>query len=117
MKCAHVNCERTAKPRKYYKYCRDHGERLNRIHRNRKQYIQTIAARDGWKCGGTQGSVKGCQRDLLLIPEHLIEIDHVMPLSRGGKTVLDNLQLLCHVCNHAAGDNTEAELVLDKQST
>lgn len=30
-------------------------------------------------------------------------LDHIVPVSRGGKTELDNLQLLCRDCNHRKG--------------
>lgn len=30
-------------------------------------------------------------------------LDHIVPVSRGGKTELDNLQLLCHDCNRKKG--------------
>lgn len=46
-----------------------------------------IYARDNWccvKCGDTQD----------------LEIDHIYPISKGGKSDLDNLQTLCHHCNY-----------------
>lgn len=35
-----------------------------------------------------------------------LEIDHIVPISRGGKTTYDNLQTLCHDCNYSKGKNT-----------
>jgi hypothetical protein len=32
-----------------------------------------------------------------------LEIDHIIPISKGGKSTLDNLQTLCHECNVAKG--------------
>ena len=32
------------------------------------------------------------------------EIDHVIPISRGGKNVLKNLKLACRCCNRTKGD-------------
>lgn len=29
-----------------------------------------------------------------------LTIDHILPISRGGRTVFENLQLLCSRCNH-----------------
>lgn len=29
----------------------------------------------------------------------LLEVDHITPLCKGGKTIIDNLQTLCHECN------------------
>lgn len=34
--------------------------------------------------------------------ENLV-VDHVLPIARGGKSALDNLQLLCATCNTAKG--------------
>lgn len=39
----------------------------------------------------------GCKRSL----KTGYEIDHVMPVSRGGSNTADNLQLLCRPCNRA----------------
>ncbi|MBO4856796.1 MAG: HNH endonuclease [Bacilli bacterium] len=32
-----------------------------------------------------------------------LEIDHIIPIARGGKTTPDNLQVLCHDCNKKKG--------------
>ena len=34
----------------------------------------------------------------------LFQIDHITPMSKGGKTVSDNLQLLCRTCNMKKGN-------------
>ncbi len=34
----------------------------------------------------------------------LFHIDHIKPLSKGGKTLAENMQLLCHTCNIRKGD-------------
>ena len=37
----------------------------------------------------------------------LLEIDHVVPLSKGGKSTEDNLQVLCWRCNRSKGAKTD----------
>lgn len=36
-----------------------------------------------------------------------LEIDHIMPISKGGKTEPDNLQTLCHDCNVRKGNDID----------
>jgi hypothetical protein len=40
-----------------------------------------------------------------------LQIDHMVPVSRGGKSVRDNLQLLCSSCNMAKGSMTMDEFM------
>lgn len=35
-----------------------------------------------------------------------LEIDHIYPIAKGGKSTFDNLQTLCHRCNVEKGDRT-----------
>lgn len=56
---------------------------------------------------GIQGSPKGCGRSLSNVQVH---IDHRLPISRGGKDKLKNLQLLCQDCNLKAGNRKESEI-------
>ncbi len=37
-----------------------------------------------------------------------LEIDHIVPISKGGKTTIDNLQTLCHDCNVNKSNTVEA---------
>ena len=36
-----------------------------------------------------------------------LEIDHIIPISKGGKSTMNNLQTLCHQCNVEKGSNIE----------
>ena len=36
-----------------------------------------------------------------------LEIDHIIPIAKGGKTTYNNLQTLCHRCNVKKGSNLE----------
>lgn len=44
-------------------------------------------------------------------PDHILHADHKVPWSKGGKTVLHNLQTLCATCNAAKGNSEEFERV------
>lgn len=53
---------------------------------------ETIKQRDGYKC-------LHCSVSLVDEPNLLLEIDHIIPVSRGGMSTPDNLQTLCWRCN------------------
>ena len=40
-----------------------------------------------------------------------LEVDHIFPISKGGKSTMDNLQTLCHSCNSAKSNTIEAGVV------
>jgi 5-methylcytosine-specific restriction endonuclease McrA len=52
------------------------------------------------KCGASPSARKGT----------ILHVDHVIPFSRGGKCVFDNLQTLCEACNLGKGNRLEIEL-------
>ena len=45
-----------------------------------------------------------CGNSTHVEPNLLLEIDHIIPVARGGETVEDNLQTLCWKCNRAKSD-------------
>ena len=54
-----------------------------------------IYKRDGYRCricGRTQNST-------------FLEVDHIYPIAKGGKSTYENLQTLCHNCNVKKGSN------------
>lgn len=60
-----------------------------------------VFQRDGWKC-------VACGRQ-----SHdglLLHVDHVLPRSKGGKDVLENLQTLCSECNLGKGNRDATNL-------
>lgn len=55
----------------------------------------SIYARDGYRCRQCGASGKSVQ----------LEIDHIIPIAKGGKSTYNNLQTLCHKCNVEKSDN------------
>lgn len=55
-----------------------------------------VMQRDGFKCL--------CGRSPATDPAVTLEIDHITPWSKGGETVLENLQTLCRQCNSGKSD-------------
>ena len=57
---------------------------------------QYIKERDGFAC-------KKCGASIKEEPNLLLEIDHIIPVSKGGLTAEENLQTLCWRCNRKKG--------------
>ena len=55
-----------------------------------------ILERDGYTC-------KHCKNSTSIEPNLLLEVDHIIPLAKGGITSEDNLQTLCWKCNRHKG--------------
>jgi len=55
-----------------------------------------IKARDNFTC-------LNCGVSTMSEPHLLLEVDHIMPVSRGGLSTPDNLQTLCWKCNRSKG--------------
>jgi hypothetical protein len=60
-----------------------------------------IKARDGYSC-------LLCGISVAAEPHLLLEVDHVMPVSKGGLSTPDNLQTLCWRCNRSKGSKIVA---------
>ncbi|MCB4757199.1 MAG: HNH endonuclease [Elusimicrobia bacterium] len=58
-----------------------------------------VLARDLFRC-------VLCGRSPAMIPGVTLEIDHVMPFSKGGVSSLSNLRTLCHECNLGKGNRS-----------
>lgn len=59
-----------------------------------------ILQRDGYIC-------KKCGASIRNEPNLLLEVDHIVPISRGGLTTESNLQTLCWRCNRRKGSRIE----------
>lgn len=62
-----------------------------------KKLRESIKKRDKFTCCN-------CGNSTDAEPNLLLEIDHIIPVSKGGCTVEDNLQTLCWKCNRAKSD-------------
>lgn len=62
---------------------------------------QKIKTRDNYTC-------KKCSNSITVEKNLLLEIDHIIPISRGGLTTEENLQTLCWKCNRSKGAKIEA---------
>ncbi len=58
--------------------------------------------------GQQEGVCKGCRTEF---PFRIMEVDHVIPQSRGGTDHIENLQLLCPSCNRIKGNRPQEYLV------
>ena len=62
-----------------------------------KKLREFIKIRDNFTCCN-------CGNSTHVEPNLLLEIDHIIPVAKGGRTVEDNLQTLCWKCNRAKSD-------------
>lgn len=77
---------------------RHHGVRYEPVSR------LDIFNRDGWSC--RQCHCKTPRHLMGGIDDNAPELDHIIPISKGGPHSADNLQLLCRLCNWIKGDQT-----------
>ncbi|GED20643.1 hypothetical protein KGI01_23840 [Kurthia gibsonii] len=57
---------------------------------------EKIKERDNYTC-------QNCNLSINDEPNLLLEIDHIIPISKGGMSSEDNLQTLCWKCNRSKG--------------
>ena len=62
-----------------------------------KKLREFIKKRDNYTCCN-------CGNSTHAEPNLLLEIDHIIPVAKGGRTTEDNLQTLCWKCNRAKSD-------------
>ena len=74
----------------------------NGIHHRTKREVNLrmrfkVMAKDNFKC-------RFCGRSPSSTPGLVLQIDHIKPWSKGGETVMENLQTLCQDCNLGKSD-------------
>jgi len=82
-----------------YKLMRSSTGRLKRIRKNNKKYLRIkLIMRDGNSCAycGTENKS--------------LEIDHIIPKSKGGVNDINNLVLSCRDCNSKKDDKLPHEI-------
>ncbi len=62
-----------------------------------------VMRRDTFKC-------RYCGASPATIPGVILEVDHIVPWSKGGETVFNNLQTLCQTCNGGKSDLIDGEI-------
>lgn len=79
-------------------YSRKVWKSIERVERAKvsNELRQEIFERDGYTCVNCGSTEK-----------ESLEIDHIKPISKGGKTEPDNLQTLCHDCNIRKGNDID----------
>ena len=62
-----------------------------------KKLREDIKVRDNYTC-------RLCGNSIQIEPNLLLEIDHIIPIAKGGRTEKENLQTLCWKCNRSKSD-------------
>ena len=91
-------CHKIYDNNKNNKFCLNCGTKLKTREKRKPippKLRHEIFVRDGYRC-------RECGKNN---HETSLEIDHIFPLSQGGRTIEDNLQVLCTECNRAKKDD------------
>jgi hypothetical protein len=89
---------------------RSRGARLPQLMRSRRAESRPRSSRDiSWRLRATvlirdNCLCRMCGAGPAKDPAVTLHVDHIVPWSKGGQTVLANLQTLCAVCNIGKGD-------------
>ena len=72
----------------------------------RKKYLMMLYGKQDGKCANPKCPHNEYQE---YFHPDFMDLDHIVPVSKGGSDELDNLQLLCRKCNGTKSDKTEQE--------
>ena len=70
-----------------------------------------VAERDGRQCAFTSDAGRRCSE------RSDLEVDHIVPIARGGRTVLENLRLLCAAHNQYEAERVYGEAFMKDKRT
>jgi 5-methylcytosine-specific restriction endonuclease McrA len=95
-----------------------HGKRIARVARKALERAKRtepvnpfkVFERDGWRCKACNCRTPKRRRGTF--EANAPELDHIIPLSKGGEHSYRNTQLLCRACNLAKGDAERGQLRL-----
>ncbi len=72
---------------------------LNGSHETRREYISTQLRAEVWRKGEAKCSFRAAGDAQACGSRYKLEIDHIIPVAKGGRTELANLRLLCQTHN------------------
>lgn len=112
-------CSDQCRVKHYRLINREQKRRVGRTYKSRARYHNVyyesfdktkIFDRDNWHCRicgcSTPKSLMGSNKD------NSPELDHIIPMSKGGSHTLSNVQLLCRKCNNIKSDKLIGQQVL-----
>lgn len=112
--------EYTNYPGRYYLTCYECGGPTNGVPKKTskpRQYVsslKTVADLHNQRAARLGNNGRLCPKDLIIVSKKQrrctyckssreLEFDHIVPLSKGGDNLRNNLQMLCHSCNALKG--------------
>lgn len=87
-------------------------EKVSIPFRRKRWSRNEVFKRDDWTCifcGVTVGDHKEVHNRLFVVRESDFTIDHLIPVSQGGKSTFNNTACACLWCNHKKADRTPRE--------
>ena len=79
------------------------------------RFKRAVLVRDNFTCQLCGAHPLTVNEHGLVLPDvKQLEVDHIVPYSKGGATAMANLQTLCRRCNRAKGNTLLAEQQIDR---